>query len=85
MKKVKWIKSKDVSGCISYSVYLPKKDYRVALINKKSSGGYWLKVPYIEVESKDLFVNLNDAKIEAIKRLKQISEDLNKMFNEQTT
>ena len=86
MKKIKWVERKNICDNIEYNIYLDSpNNYRIAAIVQKGNNIFRLDMPICSQAQKNIFSNLSEAKSEAIRRLKQMSEDLNKMFNEQTT
>ena len=73
MKKLKSIKRGEWYGH-SYSLYLPKTRYIIGKIRTRIKTEYDISIPYKDGDSPQDC--LSDAKSEVIKRLKDISKDL---------
>lgn len=77
MKKLKWLKRKEWYGH-SYTLYLPGTIYLIGKIKTRKKTEYDIAVPN---KNGDLPQNsLDNAKSEVIKRLKDISKDLQNLL-----
>ena len=77
MEKLKWVKYKEWYG-YSYKLFLPGTDYVIGKIMTRGKKEYDIALPNIHNDSPQS--SLDNAKSEVIKRLKDISKDLQNLL-----
>ena len=77
MKKLKWVKYKEWYG-YSYKLFLPGTDYLIGKIMTRKKTEYDIALPKKDGDFPQN--SFGDAESEVIKRLKDISEDLQNLL-----